>query len=66
METVLEIKKKTGSMHIETIDIGKHSGFDSKIIRFDLYIDQYRKYYRIKHCFLGNYLRINSGNSLRN
>jgi len=35
-------------MHIETIDIGKHSGFDSKIISFDLYIDQYRKYKR-KH-----------------
>ena len=35
-------------MHIETIDIGKNSGFDSKIIRFDLNIDQYRKYKR-KH-----------------
>lgn len=33
METLLEIKK-TESMHIETIDIGKNSGFDSKIIRF--------------------------------
>ena len=47
METILEIKK-TESMHIETIDIGKNSGFDSKIICFDLCIDQYRKYKR-KH-----------------
>jgi hypothetical protein len=39
METLLEIKK-TESMHIETIDIGKNSGFDSKIIRFDLCIQK--------------------------